>query len=174
MQKMKPRYLVIIFVLAFGLLLLLTGTVFYKVFLTKSSPFTVENLQDLNDISQIEVSFYGDEESRLIKIIEDKKQIDLIVDTFQKHSNNWQYPKFLPYAPQGPLQLVFYKKELESPFMVITIGYSPKANSENTMFYLTRPLGPAKALTASEFEELLDILEIDQAFTLTSITFNLD
>lgn len=123
---------------------------------------TLNELEILDKIDRVEVEVMEQDEQgiwveKFTRTIADPKQIDLITQVFQSYSKNWR-GGYVPYLP-GRLTVDFFHNDR----LVTAIMIASYTNEQgNLSYYLSKPAGPARLLSKSEFEQLMELLEIDE------------
>jgi hypothetical protein len=123
---------------------------------------TLEELENLDQIDRIEVEVMEQDEQgvwveKFTKTIDDPKQVDLVTEMFQNYSQNWR-GGYIPYLP-GRLTIDFFHDNR----LVIAIMIAAYTNERgNLSYYLSRPAGPARSLKKTEFEQLMELLGVDE------------
>ncbi len=142
-----------------GILALILVFLSCKFMLSRNEKFTLEELKALTEIDRVEV-FHEDSstgENHLINIITDTQKIDSVVDISRAYAENWQYE--YPYAKPGPLRVRFFDAEEQK--LEVMIGYHYRESANKTRFYLSVPFGPGKTLQQQEFDEIINVLDVD-------------
>jgi hypothetical protein len=150
----NPAFLLVIYILACAI----SGCTLFPLRAVQ----TLDELENLDKIDRIEVEVMEQDVQRIwvekfTKTIADTKQINLITEAFQNYSENWR-GGYVPYLP-GRLTIDFFQEDQ----LVIAIMIASYTNKQgNLSYYLSRPAGPARALNKPEFEQLMELLEIDE------------